>query len=623
MAARGIGGRRGTAWAALALLAAAGCGGGLPDDVRLVERARFLRVEAPPETGLPSPPPDDAAGWRELALPDRWRERRPGEGGLAWYRLALPPAPPGTRPALLLSELNMNAAVFVGGEPVGSGGRMREPVAHHFHRPLLVELPRGALEAADGRVDVLLFAYPHHFGALGPVAFGPEASLRPSYERQLLLRHEIPRLATVLALLTALFVAALWVGTRFDGLYGVFVATCLLWAVTSLNYWVREPPLPHWTWERVVHASLDGFAIGLALWAHRLLGLRRPRLERTLLGVGASMVAVTALLPVPHLYPTVHALHVIAMGVAAYAIGLVLRHLGRLPRAEAVGYAVAGLLGLAFAAHDLGIQLGLVAPDGPYLIVYLVPMLLLSFGATLLVRFVASLRQAERMQAELEARVRAKHAELDANYRRLRLLEQRELLAGERDRIMREMHDGVGNRLVSALALVEGGSPPEALRSALRASLDEMRLVIDSLDPEVSGLEELLGQLRARLEAFARRQGLGFEWRASALPDTPRFGPEEYLHVMRIVQEAVTNVVKHARATRVRVDSGVQGDAIVVEVRDDGVGLPAALAATGGRGLANLRHRAAALGGSVSVTSPGQGTRVALRIPLGAARGAS
>lgn len=604
---------------ALVLLLAGCAAEPLPDDATRLEEARFLRVGAAPPGELPTPPPDDAPGWEPLRLPDRWRERRPDAGGLAWYRLQIPLPTAGAQPALLLPAFNMNAAVYVGGQRVGGAGRLREPVAHRFNHPLLVELPRRRLAEAGGRVDVLLFAYPHHFGALGPVAVGPATSLRPVYERRLLLQHELPRLASAVALLTALFVGALWVATRFDGLYGLFVATCLLWTLPSLNYWLAYPPLPHWTWERVVHASLDGFAIALALWAHRLLGLRRPRLERALLLLGAGLVVAIAVLPVPRLYPTVHAFHAVALGVAAYAVVQVLRHLGRLRRAEKIGYALAGTLGLGLAGHDLALQLAWIPAEGPYLIAYMIPLLLLAFGATLLVRFVASLQEAERMRGELEARVRAKHAELEANYRRLRALEQRELLAAERDRIMREMHDGVGNRLVSALALVEGGrSAREELAEALRASLDEMRLVIDSLDPDVSGLEELLGQLRGRLEAFARRHGLGFTWRAGALPAMPHLGPEEHLHVLRIVQEALTNVVKHAQATRVAIRTAVEDDAVVVEVRDDGVGLPpdpGSEGATAGRGLANLRHRAAALGGSVIFASGATGTCVALRIP--------
>lgn len=616
-------GRTGRVLAVLALTAAAGAAcaactsASLPDEASVLEQARFLLVGAPPSRGLPAPPADDAAGWERVTLPDRWRARRPDAGGLAWYRLVLPRLAPGARPALLLPALNMNAAVYVDGERVGGGGRLREPVAHRFNRPLLVELPPRALAEADRRVDVLLFAYPHHFGALGAVVAGPAQALRPIHQRRMLLQHELPRLASAVALLTALFVGALWVGTRFDALYGIFVATCLLWTVASLNYWLPYPPLPHWSWERLVHACLDGFAIGLALWAHRLLGLRRPRLERGLLLLGAGLVAAIALLPVPRFYPTVHAFHAVALGVAGYAVVVVLRHLGRLRRAEKAGYAVAGVLGLGLAGHDLGIQLGWVPPQGPYLIAYMMPLMLLAFGATLLVRFVGSLRETERMRGDLEARVRAKHAELEANYHRLRTLEQRQLLAGERDRIMREMHDGVGNRLVSALALVEGGrAGREDLAGALRASLDEMRLVIDSLDPEVSGLEELLGQLRGRLEAFARRHGLAFTWRAAAdLPDMPHLGPEEHLHVLRIVQEALTNVVKHAQATRVAVRTGVEDDAVLVEVCDDGVGLPAEAGEGTGRGIANLRHRAAALGGSIVFARRTAGTCVALRIP--------
>ena len=625
----------------LALCAASACAPIEPPDglVRL-DRARFLLVGPPrsaSEEGqpLPAPPPDEAAGWQAISLPDRWRERRPDRGGWAWYRFELPPLPVTGEPlGILLPELNMNAAVFVNGELVGAGGRMHEPVAQHFHRPLLVSVPSSLLarppatterasspEPSPGdRIDVLLYAHAHHFGALAPIEVGPLARLLPRYERLVRLQHTLARLATAVVLLTALFVAALWIGTRFDPLYGTFVATSLLWAVASLNYWVRDLPFAHWTWERLVHGAIDGFAIGLALWAHRLLGLRRVRLERALLAFGAVAWGLIAVLPAARFHATVNALHAGALAIGTYAAGLVLWHLRRLHRVEAAGYALAATLGVGLAVHDLGIQLGVVDRRGPFLIVYIVPLLLLAFGATLLARFVASLRQSERMQAELERSVREKHAELEQSYQRLHALERERLLASERERIMREMHDGVGGRLVSALALVEGGrSEPREVAAALRAALDDMRLVIDSIDPEVSGLEELLGMLRARLEGLLRRHGLRLVWRASELPPTPEYGPEEYLHVLRMVQEAVTNVVKHAHATQVTIESRRAGeDGIVLTVCDDGVGLVAP-GAPGARGLANLRQRAAALGGTVCierVPAPGRGTCVTLRLSV-------
>jgi signal transduction histidine kinase len=105
------------------------------------------------------------------------------------------------------------------------------------------------------------------------------------------------------------------------------------------------------------------------------------------------------------------------------------------------------------------------------------------------------------------------------------------------------------------------------------------------------------------------------------VPAPDRFGPEQSLHLMRIFQEAVTNAVKHARATTLSVRTGTARDAAgrdcaYVEIADDGCGFGGAQTDAAGRGLRNMRRRAEELGGELVVSSVAQGTAVRLLLPL-------
>jgi signal transduction histidine kinase len=191
-------------------------------------------------------------------------------------------------------------------------------------------------------------------------------------------------------------------------------------------------------------------------------------------------------------------------------------------------------------------------------------------------------------------------------------------VAIERERIMRELHDGLGGMLVSALAMVEDGTgSPAQVAELLRDALDEMRLVVDSLDPEIADLPALLGTLRTRLEPRLAGRGLRFEWAVAEVP-APALPPGGLWHVLRILQEAVTNVRKHAAARVITVATGARagGDGrpgVWVAIRDDGCGLPAD--ATAGRGLPNMRYRAGELGGVLEVACASPGTVVELWLP--------
>ena len=190
----------------------------------------------------------------------------------------------------------------------------------------------------------------------------------------------------------------------------------------------------------------------------------------------------------------------------------------------------------------------------------------------------------------------------------------------ERERLMREMHDGLGGQLVSTLALVQsGGALPEDVEEGLKDAIEDLRMVIDSLSPMEGDLGALLGTLRSRMERRLAQQGLSFRWEIQDLPLLTWLGPEAAVQVLRIVQEAITNVIKHARAATITVQTGRQANrlgrgGVFVAVTDDGEGFAESSAA--GRGLHNMRARASRVGGELIIQPSRRGTLVKLWIPL-------
>jgi signal transduction histidine kinase len=188
---------------------------------------------------------------------------------------------------------------------------------------------------------------------------------------------------------------------------------------------------------------------------------------------------------------------------------------------------------------------------------------------------------------------------------------------------MRDVHDGIGGNLVSTLAMVENRhASVDQVAAALRSSLDEMRIVIDSLDPMIDDLNILLGSFRGRMEPRIRSHGLRFSWEISDLPVITRLGSHEYLQILRIMQEAVTNVIKHAKAKVIRVQTGVRsasgrGPGVFIAIQDDGVGLGERCQP--GRGHANMSERASQIGALLRIVETDLGTLVDLWIPIDAA----
>jgi signal transduction histidine kinase len=231
---------------------------------------------------------------------------------------------------------------------------------------------------------------------------------------------------------------------------------------------------------------------------------------------------------------------------------------------------------------------------------------------------------------------------IDQSYERRQLIEQLqstrdELAAAEREsgrlaerqRLARDLHDTLAQAFVSIvlqLQAAEGELPPgadaarahlERARRTASDNLTEVRRLVWDLRPEslrASSLGEALGRLTDRL---AEETGVAA---TAAVTGTPRpLSPDAEVTLLRVTQEALANVRKHARAGRVALTLSYMDGEAALDVRDDGVGFAGVDGSgpNGGLGLHSMRERVEALGGRLAVESaPGAGTTVAVTVPV-------
>jgi two-component system sensor histidine kinase UhpB len=191
----------------------------------------------------------------------------------------------------------------------------------------------------------------------------------------------------------------------------------------------------------------------------------------------------------------------------------------------------------------------------------------------------------------------------------------------ERMRVARELHDEIGQRLtavaINAERAAEDGesASSEALHAVVddvRDSLEDVRRIARELRPEA--LDDL-GLVNALIALCSRVTDVRVERRFDR--DLPPLDHETELVIYRIAQESLTNVSRHAKASRAVVALRREGDSIVLTVRDDGRGLPAELP-RGTAGISGMRERALLVGGALTISSePGKGTEVRLSVPTG------
>lgn len=219
--------------------------------------------------------------------------------------------------------------------------------------------------------------------------------------------------------------------------------------------------------------------------------------------------------------------------------------------------------------------------------------------------------------AELQEQLAAREQELNLSYVQREQLAARQAMLEERQRLVRDMHDGIGGQLLGLMMQARSGQiAPQQMATGLQTSLADLRLIVDSMDTAEAGLAASLHSFEHRVRPQIESAGMTLSV-THALPDVPiNLGPRPTLQVLRILQEGVTNAIVHSRAKSVRVISDLDAAGQVrLQVMDDGVGLSETT--SHGRGLASMRGRAGALGGTISITGNAQGTSIILTVPTG------
>lgn len=587
--------------------------------------AQFLLSDA-------AEPPPATAEWQQISLPDRWTDAERYDVGLiGWYRFELPQTQaPERRSALYLLRYNMAAEVFFNGELILGTGSFEEPVTRNWNYPLLAELPGALWREGANVVHVRLRAYPH-YGAFAPLLVGPQAVLEPIWALRSFVQRDLSLAMLVLTLTIAVVALAFWMPRKHDTVYLYFALASLAYSVFSLNLVVRNVPVDGATWWWMSNSAIGWWVVLLTLFGHRLVGIRRPRLERALLAFVVGETIVLALLDLPTFAVVCNLFHLAGLGMAGYLMVLVYGHWRQTGRSDLLAFALGLALIFVLATHDLFMNAVVkveVWRHGFFLLNLGAPLVFLALIWHLTRRYVVALRTSQQTNELLEARVAEARGALESSYAERRELELARAASRERDRIYRDLHDDVGARLLSLIYATQEDGPQHLAREALR----ELRELVSEGDVEACSLDELAESLATEFEERARAAGLASDVsiKVTALP----LSAMQAWHLRRIVREAVSNALRHADArtlrfqlseepgvmqpnTGARIEGDVEREAgeLWLVVADDGAGLrePAA----DGRGLNNIRQRALELGGSARWESEeGAGCRLIVRMPL-------
>ncbi len=568
-------------------------------------------------------PPADSYNWYQVSLPDNWNVSRPDQGGGVWYRIPVELPRDATQSmGIVLINFSMNASIWWDGHQIESGGKMTKPYSRNWHRPLYASLDLDHLKQGHHWLHIRIHGYANDAAGLADVYIGPESQVLPIYHKAYFVQRTLSVIALAFIVILAIGALLMWLlqRSRNHNFLWMALAACS-WLIVIFNFVILDPPMSRFYWESLVDGAIELYAMFQFILIFRLLGQRRPRLEGSItlcfvlgwliiLLFGNDIVLMAWSMP----------MHTMVLMIAMYLMWMCLHQWYRHHDRSALVILLALSIQLAAGAHDwwfiyYGDQLdsALIMQTGPTLTLVVV-------GIWMIYNFSHALQASEVYTERIEEEVARVTASLKEEQSHIVKMQKEHAVSAERERFIRELHDGLGGYLAAISAMLHDGVKDEKLltRTVDQALLD-MRLVMDGVGEECNDVGMLMGMLRHRLQQPLEAWGLQVSWNLTGLPMQCSLKDGDSIHLMRIVQEALTNAARHAQADWVEVRAGIlkqqNQDKVCIEIMDNGCGW--SNAPDQGKGLSNMQKRADIMQAKLSIKSePGAGVRISLMVPI-------
>jgi signal transduction histidine kinase len=508
----------------------------------------------------------------------------------------------------------------------------RDPAANRPDRntPEIAVIPASLLRDGPNILAIRLFVWGPLTGFLDRIYVGPDEMLRPSYEQRTLLFVTLPVVFSAWQAILAVILAIMWVMRRHEPAYGLLAAAMAL-GVTQAFLPTAVDQSQYSRLNAILITSAPIESAFVLTFAMLFLGWRWPRYGPLIFAPGLLLVAVGLFGDQTEISQFFVFLGVPTVGLYLVLLALIVaRSVSKRQNVANFMLGCAVTIVLTCWVHDL-LSVLQITPDRRIFIARLsYSAMLVAIGAGLTWRFARALNQVDSFAGRMVTQVRQAEDKLKASFARGEERARAAALALERTRLMRDLHDGLGGQLVSIVALSERGNAGAPIGEAARAALKDLRVVIDSMDDIGGDLMLALGSWRERATAQLRPHDIALDWRAvtpQGLPVHPELRPWHVIQIVRLLDEALTNAVKHAGARHITVSIETLTDASgfaygCVTVADDGKGFAltpdggaAALGQKAARGLRNMRSRAARCGAELELNSGAGGTRVRLTLP--------
>lgn len=462
-------------------------------------------------------------------------------------------------------------------------------IRNTWYLPISAPIPADLLLTNQpNRIDIHFHSYQRGF-VIPTLSVGPLDIVQEVYGKYMFISNTLAQASNIFCWIVGFFMLSLWFITRSGNLFAYSGGATILWATLFTLALTPELNLVYWQhWRFLLYISTGGLVLLMSLFLIEYAEVRLPIYVRALMGgctLGIPMLFLIWGSQVEYwldIYWT-------GLVILLYVISIAILLFCRCRHMDAITWVLLGysIVATLCAYHDYGVQAGPLIENHATLLAYGVPSLLLEpiflthftlpalliiVGAILLRVHANNVIAIESANETLEVELIKREQELELVHAEQRSVIAHNAIAVERNRILQDIHDGLGSRLVNLLLQARTGQIAiNNLPIDLQACLEDLRLI-------VSG--QFLGDVSFKdaLEDFCQRaarnlRGVGVVLSYEVAHFEPEdLSPQTTIHLLRIIQEMIANTIKHAQATECKIRVQNSGHELSVRVQDNGIG---------------------------------------------------
>ncbi len=554
--------------------------------------------------------------WMPIRLPFHWRNQFTNTRA-AWYRFVLPestllesnnfqPASSNEPLGLYIWRLNQTADIWFNGIKIGSGGSTEEPMARHWNSPLYFSIPR-SLVTESNEVFIKHFAQ-NSWGSMEALVMGNESELKPIYEARYFIQHDIALGLFIFVLVTGTFSFSVWLFRKAEKQYFWFAIASLGLSFYCLNQFIRYLPFDADLWRWLSNISTDLWASATFIFFLRSLEIQRPRAEKLVYAYLISGLPVYFYASFLHVFDINIYYHIGSLLIGAYSFIVSTENYLQTKRPLPAFYCCVITLILAVGLHDTIMQAivnnglageSVVGFQNHFNSVHFAaPITFLFIAASLTKRFIDSMNTADKLNAELEQRVKQAREELAENYEALEKALVKQSAHEERERIFRDLHDDVGSKLLSLFYRLDNESDSTLAKSAL----EDLRDIVSQKPLQSCSLESAIEQWHREAAERVSDRGIPLFWHFSGATSSVNLSELQHTQLRRMLREVFSNALLHStELSEIKVAIDYSEDTLAISVSNDGAPKPVS-GWQAGRGISNLRVRSRDLEGNFKLT---------------------